>query len=164
MTSSTANPLLLSYFQRQQTPAGWFDLLSVMVDGMVRNVGEAESQPFLRQMGASLAERFPLPASQTIGELETNINALLAEFNWGYIDIDASEEGLSFRHQGYRFPGMRTARRVGVTHFAPYWKGFIPVGCRDRAENRISLLAANGFTPYRTLCSATLTHNESEYV
>ena len=44
MTSSTANPLLLSYFQRQQTPAGWFDLLSVMVDGMVRNVGEAESQ------------------------------------------------------------------------------------------------------------------------
>lgn len=100
MTSSTANPLLLSYFQRQQTPAGWFDLLSVMVDGMVRNVGEAESQPFLRQMGASLAERFPLPASQTIGELEANINALLAEFNWGYIDIDASEEGLSFRHQG----------------------------------------------------------------
>ena len=115
MTSSTANPLLLSYFQRQQTPAGWFDLLSVMVDGMVRNVGEAE-----RDYRSAI--------------------------------------------RGYRSPGMRTARRVGVTHFAPYWKGFIPVGCRDRAGNRISLLAANGFTPYRTLCSATLTHNESEYV
>lgn len=99
MTSSTANPLLLSYFQQQQTPPGWFDLLSVMVDGMVNNVGEAESQPFLRQMGVALAERFALPASETIGELEANINARLSEFNWGVIDIDASEEGLAFRHQ-----------------------------------------------------------------
>ncbi len=99
MTSNTANPLLLSWFQRQQTPPGWFDLLSVMIDGMVRNVGEAESLPFLRQMGESLAERFPLPGSETIGELEAHINAKLAEFNWGFIDIDASDEGMTFRHQ-----------------------------------------------------------------
>ena len=100
MTSSTANPLLLSYFQQQQTPPGWFDLLSVMIDGMVDNVGEAESQPFLRQMGESLALRFPLPASGTVGELEANINAHLSAFNWGFIDIDASDDGMSFRHQG----------------------------------------------------------------
>lgn len=99
MTSNTANPSVLSWFQQQQTPHGWFDLLSVMIDGMVRNVGEAESLPFLRQMGESLAERFPLPGSETIGELENNINGLLRAFNWGFIDIDASEEGMTFHHQ-----------------------------------------------------------------
>lgn len=99
MTSIMANPLLQSYFQGQQTPAGWFDLLTVMIDGMVRNVGESESLPFLRQMGEAMAERYPLPGSETIGELEANINAKLAEFNWGFIDIEASETGLSFHHQ-----------------------------------------------------------------
>lgn len=100
MTSSTDNPLLLSYYQRQQTPPGWFDLLSAMVDGMVRNVGEVESAPFLRQMGDALAERYPLPALQTVGELEASINARLTEFNWGFIDIHAGDEEMTFRHQG----------------------------------------------------------------
>lgn len=48
MTSNTVSPLLLSYFQKQQTPAGWFDLLSIMIDNMVMNVGETESLLFLR--------------------------------------------------------------------------------------------------------------------
>lgn len=101
MTSNTVSPLLLSYFQKQQTPAGWFDLLSIMIDNMVMNVGETESLLFLRQMGEAFAERFPLPESTTIGELETNINARLEDFNWGYIDINASEERITFHHQAF---------------------------------------------------------------
>ena len=50
----------MTWFQQQQTPAGWFDLLIIMVEGMLNNAGELESQPFLRQMGASLAETHPL--------------------------------------------------------------------------------------------------------
>ena len=71
------NPVVMTWFQQQQTPAGWFDLLIIMVEGMLNNAGELESQPFLRQMGASLAETHPLPASETVGELEANINRLL---------------------------------------------------------------------------------------
>ncbi len=100
MTTYAANTLLLSYFQQLQTPPGWFDLLNVMIDGMVRNVGESESQPFLRQMGEALADRIPLPESETVGELEANINAQLATFNWGFIDIETTEQGMAFRHQG----------------------------------------------------------------
>ncbi len=55
-----------------------------MVEGMLNNAGELESQPFLRQMGASLAETHPLPASETVGELEANINRLLTHFHWGW--------------------------------------------------------------------------------
>ena len=140
MTSSTANPLLLSYFQRQQTPAGWFDLLSVMVDGMVRNVGEAESQPFLRQMGASLAERFPLPASQTIGELETNINALLAEFNWGYIDIDASDTAIRIVHTALPVP-PEEAKQMAWNHaFSAVLEGLYARWLREQGgKSHVSL-------------------------
>lgn len=82
-----------------QTPAGWFDLLIIMVEGMLNNAGELESQPFLRQMGASLAETHPLPASETVGELEANINRLLTHFHWGVVTIDVGEDGLRLRHQ-----------------------------------------------------------------
>jgi len=99
MTPDSQNSTLNAYFQQQQTPPGWFDLLTTMVDGMVRNVGQVESQPFLRQMGEALAQQYPLPPSETVGELEANINAQLGQFNWGFIDLDASETGLSLRHQ-----------------------------------------------------------------
>ncbi|MHA0983896.1 cellulose biosynthesis protein BcsD [Kosakonia cowanii] len=89
----------LAWHQQQQTPPGWFDLLSVMVDGMVRNVGEAQSLPFLRQMGETLAVQTPLMASTTVGELEAAINTRLTAFNWGVIDIEASDSGMTFRHR-----------------------------------------------------------------
>ncbi|VFS69759.1 Uncharacterised protein [Raoultella planticola] len=47
------NAEVMAWFQQQQTPAGWFDLLLIMIDGMLNNAGELESQPFLRQMGGS---------------------------------------------------------------------------------------------------------------
>lgn len=98
MTDNTTSAAL-TWFQQQQTPAGWFDLLTIMVDGMVRNAGELESQPFLRQMGERLAERWPLPESETLGELEGNINRFLTLFQWGVITLHASESGIFIRHQ-----------------------------------------------------------------
>lgn len=99
MTTTLENPALLGWFRAQQTPEGWFDLLALIVDGMVRNVGELESQPFLRQMGIALADQYPLPSSETVGELEANINAQLARFGWGCVEIDTSDIDLTLRHQ-----------------------------------------------------------------
>ena len=98
MTDNTASATL-AWFQQQQTPAGWFDLLTIMIDGMVRNAGEMESQPFLRQMGEQLADRWPLPESSTLGELEANINHFLTLFKWGVITLHAGEKGILIRHQ-----------------------------------------------------------------
>jgi len=99
MTLETANPQLMRYFQQQQTAPGWFSLLTIMVDGMVSNAGEQESRPFLQQMGALMAAQYPLAAAQTLGELEGQINARLAEFHWGCVDIVADDSGLNLRHQ-----------------------------------------------------------------
>lgn len=100
MTQNMDNPALMSWFHGQQTPEGWFDLLALMVEGMVSNVGEHESQPFLRQMGHALAEQFPLQPSETVGELEANINGQLARFGWGCVDIATRDTDLTLRHQG----------------------------------------------------------------
>ena len=105
------NAEVMAWFQQQQTPAGWFDLLLIMIDGMLNNAGELESQPFLRQMGEALAERYPLPESETVGQLEVNINQLLSRFQWGVVSVDVGDDGLRLRHRA--LPVSRDdARRV----------------------------------------------------
>ncbi|WP_139610067.1 cellulose biosynthesis protein BcsD [Klebsiella variicola] len=71
MMTENNNPVVTTWFQQQQTPAGWFDLLVIMVEGMLNNAGE----------------------------LEANINRLLTHFHWGVVTIDVGEDGLRLRHQ-----------------------------------------------------------------
>ena len=105
------NAEVMAWFQQQQTPAGWFDLLLIMIDGMLNNAGELESQPFLRQMGEALADRYPLPESETVGQLEANINQLLSRFQWGVVSVDVGDDVLRLRHRA--LPVSRDdARRV----------------------------------------------------
>lgn len=59
----------------------------------------ADSEPGDEPPAASLAETHPLPASETVGDLEANINRLLTHFHWGVVTIDVGEDGLRLRHQ-----------------------------------------------------------------
>lgn len=105
------NAEVMAWFQQQQTPAGWFDLLLIMIDGMLNNAGELESQPFLLQMGEALADNYPLPESETVGQLEANINQLLSRFQWGVVSVEVGDDGLRLRHRA--LPVSRDdARRV----------------------------------------------------
>ncbi|WP_257339314.1 cellulose biosynthesis protein BcsD [Raoultella planticola] len=111
MMTDKNNAEVMAWFQQQQTPAGWFDLLLIMIDGMLNNAGELESQPFLRQMGEALADRYPLPESETVGQLEANINQLLSRFQWGVVSVEVGDDGLRLRHRA--LPVSRDdARRV----------------------------------------------------
>lgn len=73
---------------------GWFDLVSVMIDGMVANAGQREAEAFLYKMGESLATRYPLPASRTVQDLEREANLQLARFNWGFVQLQPEEKAL----------------------------------------------------------------------
>lgn len=86
------------YYRQQQQQPGWFDLLSVMIGGMLRNAGERESYAFLQQMGDDLARRYPLGAASTVGELEQQINAVLARFNWGFVDVQPHDASMLISH------------------------------------------------------------------
>ncbi|MEM6161301.1 cellulose biosynthesis protein BcsD [Erwinia sp. P6884] len=88
----------LHYYRQQQSQPGWFDLLSLMINGMLRNGGEQESHAFLQQMGEDLATRYPLGAARTVADLEAQINQVLARFNWGFVDLAPRETSLLICH------------------------------------------------------------------
>jgi len=73
---------------------GWFDLVSVLIDGMIANAGQQEAEAFLYRMGESLATRYPLPASRTVQDLEREANLQLARFNWGFVQLQPEEKAL----------------------------------------------------------------------
>lgn len=120
MMTENNNPVVMTWFQQQQTPAGWFDLLIIMIEGMLNNAGELESQPFLRQMGASLAETHPLPASETVGDLEANINRLLTHFHWGVVTIDVGEDACACAIRRCRSAATKRGACAGATRSVPY--------------------------------------------
>ncbi|WP_338635360.1 cellulose biosynthesis protein BcsD [Erwinia persicina] len=88
----------LQYYRQQQYQPGWFDLLSVMINGMLNNAGEQESQAFLRQMGDNLASRYPLATIATVADLEAQINLVLGQFNWGFVDLQPSDTAIVIDH------------------------------------------------------------------
>jgi len=73
---------------------GWFDLVSVLIDGMIANAGQQEAEAFLYQMGESLATRYPLPQARTVQDLERECNLQLARFNWGFVQFQPEETAL----------------------------------------------------------------------
>lgn len=101
MTLHIENSAVLNWFQRQQTPAGWFDLLVIMIDGMAQNASVQQSRPFLLQMGDKLAQSYPLAVSETLQQLESNINQHLSYFGWGGVDISATDTELLFHHHAF---------------------------------------------------------------
>ena len=116
MTTEAMHGALLRYYQQQQTPEGWFDLLTIMVDGMVGNVGEQECRPFLQEMGRQIGSRYPLPVCETVGDLEDAINRQLGHFNWGVIEISLTGQAMILRHRG-----LPVARADNDTHEQHRW-------------------------------------------
>lgn len=84
--------------QNHPWQAGWFDLLSVMIDGMIANAGEDEAAAFLSVMGESLASRYTLPEARTVQDLEREINLQLARFNWGFVILQPQDRALLIQH------------------------------------------------------------------
>lgn len=90
--------LTSEYHRQQQYQPGWFDLLSVVINGMFSNASDQESLAFLQQMGGELAQRYPIASAATVGDLEHSINQVLARFRWGTVDIQPADSALVITH------------------------------------------------------------------
>lgn len=91
----------LDYYRRQQFKPGWQSLMEVIFSGILASADEADSRDFLRLMGSHLAEKTPLPDAQTVGDLEDGINAVLSHFDWGWVQVEASEQEILLTHYAY---------------------------------------------------------------
>ena len=101
---------LLQYYQHQQTQSGWFSLIHVMIESMVANVGEAQ------------------------------INARLAAFNWGYIDIDASETAIRIAHTALPIPPEESKQMAWNHAFSAVLEGLYARWLREQGgKSHVSL-------------------------
>ncbi|WP_337263881.1 MULTISPECIES: cellulose biosynthesis protein BcsD [unclassified Serratia (in: enterobacteria)] len=91
----------LDYYRRQQFKPGWQSLMEVVFSGIFASADEADSRDFLRLMGSQLAEKTPLPEAETVGDLEDSINAVLSQFDWGWVKVDASEQEILLTHYAH---------------------------------------------------------------
>ncbi|WKZ92484.1 cellulose biosynthesis protein BcsD [Chimaeribacter arupi] len=88
----------LAYHQRRQCKPGWQDLVQTLFSGILSTAEGEDGHQFLRLMGGDLARRHPLPACRTVGELEDNLNRLLAGFDWGEVTLMPGERSLTLTH------------------------------------------------------------------
>lgn len=77
---------------------GWFDLVCVMMEGMLANAGREEAEAFLYSMGESLAARYPLPDARTVQDLERDMNLQLARFGWGFVQLQPQDAAILLKH------------------------------------------------------------------
>jgi hypothetical protein len=93
--------LELNYHRRQQSKPGWQSLVAVIFSGILASSEDADGRDFLYLMGNRLAEQMPLADAQTVGELEDGINKVLGRFDWGWVQVAASEQELVLTHYAY---------------------------------------------------------------
>lgn len=120
------------YYRQQQRRSGWFELLCATIDGMVGNAGEQESLAFLQQMGDTLAVRHPLPAAATVADLERRINDVLAEFDWGCVDVQPHDNALEIVHLAVPAAGGALDERRWLMAFGAVLQGLYARWLREQ--------------------------------
>ncbi|CAI1841359.1 Cellulose synthase operon protein D [Serratia fonticola] len=113
----------LDYYRHRQFKAGWQDLIEVVFSGILASADDADSRDFLRLMGSNLAKKLPLPEAETVGELEDALNALLRQFDWGRVQIEANGEQMILTHYAYPHSADPANEDVWALSFATVLEG-----------------------------------------
>ncbi|TQI79699.1 cellulose synthase subunit D [Serratia fonticola] len=113
----------LDYHRQRQFKAGWQDLVEVVFSGILATADEADGCDFLRLMGSNLAQKLPLSAAETVGELEDELNARLRHFDWGRVQIEATDEQLLLTHYAYPRSAEPNSEATWTLSFASVLEG-----------------------------------------
>ncbi|MCB5303624.1 cellulose biosynthesis protein BcsD [Yersinia bercovieri] len=111
------------YYRQRQHQSGWQNVVQVLFLGIQANAENADARAFLHSMGAKLAQQQPLPLSQTVGELEDNINHLWASYHWGFMHIDANEQEIRLTHCAWPDTDNSGEKRQWKIAFATFLAG-----------------------------------------
>ncbi len=109
--------------------------------------------------GEALADNYPLPESETVGQLEANINQLLSRFQWGVISVEVGDDGLRLRHRA--LPVSRDdARRVRWCNaFCAILEGLYSRWLQGQGAVRMWCYSVNGCSRFPMFSSSTSIHN-----
>lgn len=94
----------LQIYAHQQGWGKWRVFLSALV-AEFDEIDPAEAQSFLQGMGTRIARSMPLPACNSVVELEHAMNAAWASMGWGAAELREGERYLRISHGGYPTAG-----------------------------------------------------------
>jgi hypothetical protein len=139
----------LAYLARRGVAAQWRGFLRALIETLDANLDAASRDALLRAVGMRLAGLMPLPACDSLPELEARINEALAACDWGWVEIalDPQDRSLVLTHSaapsvaaGAEANGAWIAAVLEGLHGA--WLGSQPGADSGLAPRRIAATAA----------------------
>ena len=97
---TAADPTTLSYLARRGVSGQWRTFLRALVETLDSHLDATSRDSLLRAVGARIAALSPLPGCSSLAELEARMNDVLAQTDWGYVEIalDPNERVLMLSH------------------------------------------------------------------
>jgi hypothetical protein len=88
----------LGYFAQQQCSTQWRAFLTAFAVEFGQQIPVAELRVLMARLGSSMAQNMRTPSGNTIAELETSINTIWLEMNWGRAKLTEKADGLFIEH------------------------------------------------------------------
>jgi hypothetical protein len=88
----------LDYFARQQCSTQWGAFLAAFASEFGQQIPVAELRVLMARLGNAMAQSIPVPAGNTIAELEESINDVWFDMDWGWTRLVEKDTGLFIEH------------------------------------------------------------------
>ena len=106
LTDRQVEALNAAAWSRRGTARQWPAFVAALAGELTAGARTEAARAFLRHVGRRLAAMAPLPAVETLDELETAINATWAAMDWGWVRLVASETHIRVIHGAWpELPG-----------------------------------------------------------
>lgn len=93
------SPLDVSYVRQLQCTRQWRGFLAALGAEFVEALPEAELGRLMERIGTRFALDQPLPATDTLPQLEDAMNQLWSGLSWGQVQLRQAVDGLEIEHR-----------------------------------------------------------------
>ena len=93
--------MTLGVAARHSCPPQWRVFMEALANSLSQVAGDEQALRILAGAGAAIAREQAIPASNSLAELKTAMNAGLQGLEWGQVDIYEAEKALEFVVVGY---------------------------------------------------------------
>lgn len=88
----------LAYYTKRQCSEQWRIFLTVLAEDLSEQMNAADRRQFMLNLGQRMAAKMPLPNVDSLVELESTINNLWLQMDWGYVTLSEQDNHLAIKH------------------------------------------------------------------
>lgn len=103
--------LSLDYYARQHCSRQWVHFLMALAAELEEKVDPVEAEQFLEVLGSRMAAMMPLRHCESLQQLEDDMNAVLQDIDWGWVQLAETDNFIEILHGAYPvLPQQNTTR------------------------------------------------------